>query len=105
MNNAILFLTFFQSHLVGNDYIATSLNAVRARFRPIMLSTSTTVAGLVPLILDTSPQVQTMVPMVVSVAFGLLASMLLVLLVFPSMMSIYFDVFSVRKWVGQFAKD
>ncbi|PYG28857.1 efflux RND transporter permease subunit [Pelagimonas varians] len=105
VNNAILFLTFFQSHLVGNDYIAASLNAVRARFRPIMLSTSTTVAGLVPLILDTSPQVQTMVPMVVSVAFGLLASMLLVLLVFPSMMSIYFDVFSVRKWVGQFAKD
>ncbi|WP_299935003.1 efflux RND transporter permease subunit [uncultured Pelagimonas sp.] len=103
VNNAILFLTFFQTHLKGDDYIGASLDAVRARFRPILLSTSTTFAGLVPLILDKSPQVQTMVPMVASVAFGLLASMLLVLLVFPSLMSIYFDMFSVRKWVGQFA--
>lgn len=105
VNNAILFLTFFQGHLNGDDYVTASLDAVRARLRPILLSTSTTFAGLVPLILDTSPQVQTMVPLVVSVAFGLLASMLLVLLVFPSLMSIYFDVFSVRKWVGRFATE
>jgi HAE1 family hydrophobic/amphiphilic exporter-1 len=26
----------------------------------------------------------------------------LVVLVFPSILSIYFDVFSVRKWIGQF---
>ncbi len=72
VNNAILFLTFFQTHLEGDDYIAASLNAVRDRFRPILLSSSTTFAGLVPIMFDTSPQVQTMVPLVVSVAFGLL---------------------------------
>jgi len=104
VNNAILFLTFFQTHLEGDDYIAASLNAVRDRFRPILLSTSTTFAGLVPIMFDTSPQVQTMVPLVVSVAFGLLASMILVVLVFPSLLSIYFDMFSLRKWIGQFDK-
>jgi HAE1 family hydrophobic/amphiphilic exporter-1 len=102
VNNAILFLTFFQSHLKGDDYVSASLNAVRDRFRPILLSSATTFVGLLPIIFDSSPQVQTLVPLVVSVAFGLLASMILVVLVFPSILSIYFDWFSVRKWIGQF---
>jgi HAE1 family hydrophobic/amphiphilic exporter-1 len=105
VNNAILFLTFFQSHLKGDDYVAASLNAVRDRFRPILLSSTTTFVGLLPIIFDSSPQVQTLVPLVVSVAFGLLASMILVVLVFPSILSIYFDWFSVRKWVRQFEVD
>ena len=105
VNNAILFLTFFQSHLKGNDYVAASLDAVRDRFRPILLSSATTFVGLVPIILATSPQVQTLVPLVVSVAFGLLASMVLVVLVLPSILSIYFDWFSVRKWIEQFDKE
>ncbi|TDK48072.1 efflux RND transporter permease subunit [Antarcticimicrobium luteum] len=105
VNNAILFLTFFQTHLEGDDYVSASLNAVRDRFRPILLSTSTTFAGLVPIMFDTSPQVQTMVPLVVSVAFGLLASMVLVVLVFPSLLSIYFDMFSLRKWIGRFRNE
>ena len=104
VNNAILFLTFFQTHLKGDDYLAASLDAVRARFRPILLSTSTTIAGLVPILFETSPQVQTLVPVVVSVAFGLLASMVLVLLVFPALISVYFDMVNVRKWVDQFQR-
>lgn len=102
VNNSILFLTFFQTHLVGAEYVTASLNAVRDRFRPILLSTSTTFMGLIPIILDDSPQVQTLVPLVVSVAFGLVAAMVLVVLVFPSVLSIYFDIVSVRKWIGRF---
>lgn len=105
VNNSILFLTFFQTHLKGDDYVAASLNAVRDRFRPILLSTSTTFMGLIPIIAETSPQVQTMVPLVVSVAFGLLASMVLVVLIFPSVLSIYFDMVSVRKWISKFEKE
>ena len=54
--------------------------------------------GLVPIILETSPQIQTLVPLVVAVAFGLLAATLLVVLVFPALISIYFDIFSIKKW-------
>ncbi|MEM9228824.1 MAG: efflux RND transporter permease subunit, partial [Pseudomonadota bacterium] len=68
VNNSILFLTFFQSHLRDDDYTSAALNAVRDRFRPIALSTSTTFVGLIPIILDSSPQVQTLVPLVVAVA-------------------------------------
>ena len=102
VNNVILFLTFFQTNLKQDDYVAASLDAVRDRFRPILLSSMTTFVGLLPIIFDTSPQVQTLVPLVVSVAFGLLASMVLVVLVVPSILSIYFDWFSVRNWVEQF---
>ena len=102
VNNAILFLTFFQTHLQGDDHVAAALDAVRARFRPIILSTGTTVAGLLPLISNTSVHVQTTVPLVVSVAAGLTASMILVTLVLPSLLSIYFDIFSVQRWVGKF---
>ncbi|NDR58721.1 efflux RND transporter permease subunit [Aliiruegeria sabulilitoris] len=102
VNNAILFLTFFQTHLRGDDHVAAALDAVRARFRPILLSTGTTVAGLLPLIANSSVHVQTMVPLVVSVAAGLTASMILVTLVLPSLLSIYFDIFPVQKWVEKF---
>ena len=102
VNNAILFLTFFQTHLKDEDHVSAALDAVRERFRPILLSTGTTVAGLLPLMADGSPQVQVMVPLVVSVAFGLTASMILVVLVLPSLLTIYFDVVSVRGWVARF---
>lgn len=102
VNNAILFLTFFQTHLKGQDHVSAALDAVRERFRPILLSTGTTVAGLLPLMADGSPQVQIMVPLVVSVAFGLTASMVLVILVLPSLLTIYFDFASVRRWVERF---
>ncbi len=102
VNNAILFLTFFQTHLKGEDHVAAALDAVRERFRPILLSTGTTVIGLLPLISDGSPQVQVMVPLVVSVAAGLLASMILVILVLPALLSIYFDIFSVERWIAKF---
>lgn len=102
VNNAILFVSFFQSHLEDDDYIAASLNAVQDRFRPILLSSVTTFVGLLPIIFDSSPQVQTLVPLVVSVAFGLLASMILVIVVFPAILSIYFDLFSVRTWIELF---
>lgn len=98
VNNSILFLTFFETHLQDDDYVQASLDAVRARFQPVVLSTSTTFAGLIPIIIDTSPQVQTMVPLVVSVAFGLLASMVMVILIFPSLISIYFDMFKIQNW-------
>ncbi|MDU8925829.1 efflux RND transporter permease subunit [Alisedimentitalea sp. MJ-SS2] len=102
VNNAILFLTFFQTHLKDEDHVSAALDAVRDRFRPILLSTGTTVVGLIPLMADGSPQVQIMVPLVLSVAAGLTASMILVVLVLPSLLTIYFDVFSVRNWIDKF---
>ena len=60
------------------------LEAGTARFRPILLTTVTTVAGLAPIILLRSEQGQFLVPMAVSVAGGLIFGTFITLLLLPS---------------------
>jgi multidrug efflux pump subunit AcrB len=55
-----------------------------ARFRPIVLTSLTTFAGLTPLLLETSVQAQFLVPMATSLAFGVLFSTGITLLIVPS---------------------
>ncbi|MDX8350048.1 efflux RND transporter permease subunit [Cognatiyoonia sp. IB215446] len=98
VNNAILFMTFFEAEIEGDDYLTAAIEAVRHRFRPVMLSFSTTFVGLIPMVFETSPQAAVLVPLVAAVAFGLLASTILIIFVFPSIIGIYFDIADVRKW-------
>ena len=102
VNNAILFLAFFATEVRGGDYLAAALEAVRHRFRPVLLSSFTTFVGLMPIITETSPQAQVLVPLVVSVAFGLVSSTVLIVFVFPCILGIYFDFRDVRKWLAAF---
>jgi len=55
-----------------------------ARFRPIILTSLTTFAGLTPLLLETSVQAQFLVPMATSLAFGVLFSTTITLFLVPS---------------------
>jgi len=55
-----------------------------ARFRPIVLTTITTIAGLAPLITEKSLQAQFLIPMAVTVAYGLLVGSFLMLLFLPA---------------------
>ncbi len=102
VNNAILFVTFFLAEVRDGDYLSAAVEAVRHRFRPVLLSSLTTFIGLMPIITETSPQAQVLVPLVVSVAFGLVSSTLLVLFVFPCILGIYFDFRDVGKWRAGF---
>ncbi len=97
VNNAILFVAFFE--MESEDNAATgAIEAVRHRFRPVLLSFTTTFVGLLPIIFETSPQAQTMVPLVTAVAFGLLSSTFLTIFVLPAALAIYFDWASLDKW-------
>ena len=53
------------------------------RFRPILLTSLTTFAGLLPLILDRSIQAQFLIPMAVSLAFGIIFSTAITLYLIP----------------------
>lgn len=63
------------------------LEAVRtgggARFRPIILTSLTTFAGLAPLIFERSTQAQFLVPMAVSLGFGILFATAVTLILIP----------------------
>jgi len=47
------------------------ISAGKRRFRPIMLTSFTTVAGLSPMLFETSLQAQVLIPMAISLVFGL----------------------------------
>ncbi len=67
------------------------IEAGATRFRPIILTTITTVAGLAPIILLRSEQGQFLVPMAVSVAAGLVFGTFITLLLLPSALYVISD--------------
>jgi len=58
------------------------------RFRPVFLTSATTVAGLLPMMVETSLQAQFLIPMAVSISFGLMFATVVVLLLVPCLYSI-----------------
>jgi multidrug efflux pump subunit AcrB len=59
------------------------------RFRPVMLTSITTIGGLMPLLLEKSFQAQFLIPMATALAFGLAMTTLLVLVLVPVMYSFF----------------
>jgi len=81
VNNAIVLLDFINSERnLGKDIKEACLDAVDKRFRPIMLSTTTTVIGLMPLVFSNS---QLFRPMSIALMSGLMVSTLLTLVIIP----------------------
>jgi predicted RND superfamily exporter protein len=67
------------------------ISAAKSRFRPIVLTSITTVAGLLPLIMETSFQAQFLIPMATSIAFGILFGTVFILLFFPTIILVHND--------------
>ena len=76
----------------GTSVLEAAGAASRKRFRAIALTSLTTIAGLLPLLAERSLQAQILIPLATSIAFGLLASTVLVLLVIPSLYVILNDL-------------
>ena len=89
-----------------NRYISRGLSineavikAGKSRFRAIILTTITTVAGLYPLILEKSFQAQFLIPMAISVAFGVLFGTIIILFYFPVLILYFNDIRRARWWL------
>lgn len=81
VNNAILLIEYInRERKMAHDVYNSCLNSVGRRFRPIMLSTITTVIGLVPMALSGSSFFS---PMAMALMGGLIVSTLLTLIVIP----------------------
>jgi hydrophobic/amphiphilic exporter-1 (mainly G- bacteria), HAE1 family len=93
VNNAILLVTFIKlNHAQGMKIAEAATQASRDRFRPVVLTTMTTVAGLVPLLLETSAQAQVLIPLVASLAFGIFTAAALILVFVPALYTIIDDL-------------
>jgi multidrug efflux pump subunit AcrB len=92
VNDSIVLISFFRRSL---DAGATVIDAIReaalSRFRAVILTSLTTIAGLSPLIFETYSLAIYMVPVAVTICFGLAFSTLLVLLVVPALIVLIED--------------
>jgi multidrug efflux pump subunit AcrB len=93
VNDSILLVVFLKARReAGESSVESAAKAGRQRFRAIILTSSTTIAGLLPLLFERSLQAQILIPLVISTVFGLLASTALVLLVVPCVYTILGDL-------------
>ena len=83
--NASLVLVDFvnRRRAEGASAAEAVLDAGRARFRPVVLTSLTTFAGLIPIMLERSNQAQFIIPMAVSLGFGVIFSTSVTLLLVP----------------------
>ena len=85
VNDSILLVVFIrEGRQRGMPVIEAARSAARARFRPILLTSITTIAGLTPLLLETSLQAQIVIPLAASLAFGLTSATLVALFLVPA---------------------
>lgn len=85
INATLILMHGANQYRAAGDALGDALcNAAVSRFRPILITSVTTFAGLTPLMLSTGAATQTLVPMAIALAFGVLFSSVAALLVVPS---------------------
>jgi multidrug efflux pump subunit AcrB len=96
VNDSLILIDFInRAERSGIDVQTAVVQSGKSRFRPVMLTSVTTVAGLFPLLLESSFQAQFLIPMAVSISFGLMAATVLTLLFVPTLFLIVRDVSSL----------
>jgi len=93
VNDSILLVQFIKDeHAPDKENVAdiAPLGA-KARFRAILLTSVTTIAGMLPLLFETSPQAQVLIPLVTSITFGLIGTTLMIVFVVPAFYTILDD--------------
>ncbi len=90
VNDALVLVSQFNNLIrQGKEFREALWEASLSRFRPIFLTSVTTIAGLAPLILEKSLQAQFLIPMAISISFGLAVATLLVLITLPSLLLLF----------------
>lgn len=85
VNNAIILIDKInQLRATGMEKVAATIEAGSNRLRPILMTTLTTVLGLLPLAIGLGEGAEMRAPMAITVIGGLIVSTMLTLLVIPS---------------------
>ena len=93
VNDTLVLVDYINRNRIAGVPLEIAIReAGAARFRPIMLTSLTTFAGLTPLMLEQSLQAQFMVPMAISLAFGVMFATVVSLVLVPSSYFILDDI-------------
>jgi len=105
VNDSVVMLDTYNRLLRnGVDPKIAAYECGKSRFRPVILTTITTVAGLYPLILEDSFQAQFLVPMAITIAYGVLFGTLILVFFFPPLILFLNDMKRSRWWLWRGGK-
>jgi multidrug efflux pump subunit AcrB len=89
-NDSIVLIDFINRRLDQGDSLDEALlRSGRRRFRPVVLTSITTVAALLPLLLERNTQAQVLIPMAISITFGLALATVWILYLVPTLYLVY----------------
>ena len=98
VNNAIVLVDLInQLRAAGMEKVTAIREAGRARLRPILMTTMTTVLGLLPMAVGFGEGSEVRTPMAITVIGGLLASTLLTLIVIP----VVYSLLDRKRWPAE----
>jgi multidrug efflux pump subunit AcrB len=93
INDSLVMVDFInRRRKEGNDLQDAIRQSGMARFRPILLTSLTTFAGLTPLLFERSLQAQLLIPMATSLGFGVIFGTAVILILVPVTYAILEDV-------------
>jgi multidrug efflux pump subunit AcrB len=99
VNDSLVMVDFINRKIrAGEDPFESVIHSGTRRFRPIVLTSLTTFAGLLPILFDRSLQAQFLIPMAASLAFGILFATAITLYLIPSA---YLAVEDLRALLGK----
>jgi multidrug efflux pump subunit AcrB len=98
VNDSIILVTAIRGLLKeGMPMHDAVVIGAKDRLRPVILTTVTTIGGLLPLLFESSMQAQLVQPLAITLVFGMLVSPFLVLLFVPALLGIGDDLINRRR--------
>ncbi|MEM8953798.1 MAG: efflux RND transporter permease subunit [Verrucomicrobiota bacterium] len=93
VNDSLVLVDYVNRHRNdGKGIIHAIREAGARRFRPILLTSLTTFAGLTPMLLETDMQAKFLIPMAISLSFGILFATTITLILIPCVYLMLEDV-------------
>lgn len=93
VNDSIILVSRLDERLdEGEELSEAAIGASRDRLRAVLLTSLTTIGGLVPLMFEKSLQAQFLLPMAITIVFGLGLATLIVLFLVPAFIGIGDDI-------------
>ena len=102
VNDSLVLVDYVNKQRLAGESIKRAVyQAGGRRFRPVLLTSLTTFAGLMPLLFEKSTQAQFLIPMAVSLGFGILFATLITLFIVPMNYLILEDIKGYFKRYGR----
>ena len=100
VNDSLLLVSTFNDLRRNSDtsLFETVRWAGKSRLRAVLLTSFTTVAGLLPLLYETSHQAQFLIPAAVSLAYGIMFATVITLILIPVLLVVHHDICRFLSW-------